>query len=153
MVCKKVHVDRPSWAVSGGQCDLSFSSSTGAGADFDLLDPPAIAANAPRALAVELPEEFEEDAGETFFTLAQSCHELHTLHTLPFSSRIRPGGKLGWVSFVVRRGLFGVDEVAMEPAGVEGSAMAIVLRGKMLKCIVEMRNTSLVGRRQLVAWS
>lgn len=37
-------------------------------------------------------------------TLAQSCQLLHTLHTFPCSSSMSPGGRFGWVSFVVRRG-------------------------------------------------
>jgi hypothetical protein len=36
------------------------------------------------------------------FILPQSCHELQTLHTLPSAPKIRPGGRFGCVSFVVR---------------------------------------------------
>ena len=38
------------------------------------------------------------------FILPQSCQELQTLQGLPSGPMIRPGGKLGWVSRVVRRG-------------------------------------------------
>lgn len=36
--------------------------------------------------------------------LPQSLHELHTLQTFPSGPRIRPGGKFGCVSLVVRSG-------------------------------------------------
>lgn len=58
---------------------------------------------APAALELELELEVEPE-GFACLTLAQSCHELHTLHTFPFSSNISPGGRFGCVSLVVRLG-------------------------------------------------
>lgn len=64
-----------------------------------------------------------DDEGSDFFfvlILAQSCHELQTLQTFPSASRMRPGGRLGCVSFVVLSGSREVISCARLPArGVE----------------------------------
>lgn len=111
MVCRNVQVALPSSAVSGGHDDRSFANVVTAAA--------APAPAAPRAAGFEevedgavedddeADEDEEEDAGAGFFLifiLPQSCQELHTLHTLPSLSKIRPGGRFGCVSFVVLSG-------------------------------------------------
>jgi hypothetical protein len=95
-------VDLPREAVSGGQSLRSRGTAGGAGVDLEgeVEEPAAAAANRPAI------EDFPEDSGPVFFfpTLAQSCHELQTLQTLPSASSMSPGGRLGWVSLVVRSG-------------------------------------------------
>jgi hypothetical protein len=59
-----------------------------------------------------------------FFILIfpQSCHELQTLQTFPSGPSMRPGGRLGWVSLVVRSG-GGCLEPELEPELASGMVM------------------------------
>ena len=110
MVCRKVHVDRPSWAVSGGQSRRELEG-------LRRLLRPIIPARAPALLLASgafepdespLPEAVAVPVLGLALTFAQSCHELHTLHTLPSASKISPGGRFGCVSLVVRLGSVGM---------------------------------------------
>lgn len=110
MVCKNVHVDLPSKAVSAGQSFLS--SVLGADDAYPVVSCLAFEADVVLPIMAAMPAillaapALDDSDGVFFFvlSLAQSCHELHTLHGFPSGSRISPGGRFGWVSFVVRRG-------------------------------------------------
>lgn len=128
MVCRKVQVARPRSEVSGGQevrspeaeaASAAVDEAEEAGVEVAELEPedepeeleePEDEAAAPPAIATIMAIGFaallDAESAPFFFTfiLAQSCHELHTLHGLPSSPRMRPGGRFGWVSLVVRRG-------------------------------------------------
>jgi len=97
-------VDRPRAAVSAGQSRLG--SVVGFGFSFGFEDNPAIAPNPPIpaivVVNVDSPPSSVPVAFFLIFIFPQSCHELQTLQTLPSASSIRPGGRFGWVSLVVR---------------------------------------------------
>jgi hypothetical protein len=97
-------VDRPRAAVSAGQSRLGSVVGFGFGTGFD--DNPAIAPNPPIPAIVVVvfdgPASSFPVAFFLIFILPQSCHVLQTLQTLPSASSIRPGGRFGWVSLVVR---------------------------------------------------